>query len=152
MWMCQCPCGEIFEVTADKFDSVQSCGCAQDRARKHQAETILKKYTEIATENGTNVMAIMDKKMLKNNTSGVRGVSWIKSRSKWIAQIMFKGKNYYLGGYDTLEEAARIRKIAEQKMFGEFLEWFAEEFPDRWAKIQNHSKKCRGHVFPPYVK
>lgn len=138
VWECKCSCGKIFEVTADKFESVQSCGCAQDKSRRYQAETILKEYTKIATESGTNVIAIMDKKMLKNNTSGIRGVSWDKSKSKWVAQITFKGKNYYLGRYSTIEEAAKIRKIAEQKMFGEFLDWFAEEFPERWKKIKKN--------------
>lgn len=138
VWECKCSCGKIFEVTADKFESVQSCGCAQDKSRRYQAETILKEYTKITTESGTNVIAIMDKKMLKNNTSGIRGVSWDKSKSKWVAQITFKGKNYYLGRYSTIEEAAKIRKIAEQKMFGEFLDWFAEEFPERWKKIKKN--------------
>lgn len=135
IWECECPCGKMFEVTTDKFESVQSCGCAQDSARKYQAETILKEYTEIATEDKTNVLAINSKTTFKNNTSGIRGVTWDKSRSKWLAQITFKGRNYNLGRYDTIEEAAKIRKIAEQKMFGEFLDWFAKEFPDRWKKL-----------------
>lgn len=47
-----------------------------------------------------------------------------KKRKKWIAQIMFKQKCYNLGGYDTLEEAAKVRKTAEEKLFGDFLEWY----------------------------
>ena len=41
--------------------------------------------------------------MYKTNTSGVRGVYYSTKRNKWIAQIMFKKKCYYLGGYDRLE-------------------------------------------------
>lgn len=29
-------------------------------------------------------------------------------------QITFKGKNYYLGRYDDIEDAARARKVAEK--------------------------------------
>lgn len=44
--------------------------------------------------------------MYKTNTSGVRGIYFSNKRNKWIAQIMFKQKCYYLGGYDRIEEAA----------------------------------------------
>ena len=40
--------------------------------------------------------------MYKTNTSGVRGVYYNKKRNKWIAQIMFKQKCYYLGGYGRM--------------------------------------------------
>lgn len=42
----------------------------------------------------------------KNNTSGYKGVTWDNSRKKWRAQIVFKGKAYHLGRYNTIEQAA----------------------------------------------
>lgn len=62
--------------------------------------------------------------MYKTNTSGVRGVYYNPKRSKWIAQIMFKKKCYYLGGFDRLEDAAKAREVAEEKLFGDFLAWY----------------------------
>lgn len=63
----------------------------------------------------------------KSNTSGVKGVSW-DNRQKWIAQIKFQGKNYYLGRYDDLSKAANSRKEAEDHIFGNFLKWYHEEY------------------------
>ncbi len=67
--------------------------------------------------------------MYKTNTSGVRGVYYSSKRNKWIAQIMFKQKCYYLGGYDRIEEAAQARAEAEEKIFGDFLKWYEENHP-----------------------
>lgn len=50
-----------------------------------------------------------------NNKSGVCGVYWIKRHKKWGAQIKTRGKFYWLGQFDTIEEAAAARKAAEKK-------------------------------------
>lgn len=73
--------------------------------------------------------------MLKNNTSGVTGVSFDKTRGKWTAQIVFKGKNYYLGRYIEKKDAIVARKEAEKHLFGDFLQWFKTEYPERWEKL-----------------
>lgn len=46
----------------------------------------------------------------------------------WRAQIVFKGKNYYLGRYSKKEDAIKARKKAENSMFGEFLKWYYENY------------------------
>lgn len=46
----------------------------------------------------------------KNNTSGVRGVSWDKSRSAWLVSVQLNGRTYSGGRYSTLEEAERAAK------------------------------------------
>ena len=79
--------------------------------------------------------------MLRNNTSGVRGVSWDKNRRKWAATIVFKGKTYYLGRYHNIEDAAAVRKEAEDALFGDFLKWFQEVYPERWEKFNKKAKK-----------
>lgn len=43
-----------------------------------------------------------------NNTSGHRGVTWMKNRGKWMAQAQHEGRRIYLGYYDDLEEAATV--------------------------------------------
>ena len=40
-----------------------------------------------------------------NNTSGVKGVSYVKKLNKWRAQCRKDGKNYYLGIFDKIEDA-----------------------------------------------
>ncbi len=67
----------------------------------------------------------------KSNTSGVRGVYYNRKRGKWIAQIVFKQKCYYLGGYDGIEAAARARAEAEDQLFGDFLSWYEAEHSSR---------------------
>ena len=54
----------------------------------------------------------------KNNTSGVKGVSFQKN--KWKAAIMVDGKNISLGVYNNIEEAALAYKRGADKYFGEF--------------------------------
>jgi hypothetical protein len=51
------------------------------------------------------------------NTSGVRGV--IRYRGRWRAQIMVDGRCLQLGAYDTIEDAAEIRRAAERAWWGE---------------------------------
>lgn len=50
-----------------------------------------------------------------NNTSGVTGVCYCKRRKKWEAQIMKAGKQFHLGYFSTLEEAATVRAAALPK-------------------------------------
>lgn len=41
----------------------------------------------------------------KNNTSGFKGVYWDKSRNRWCAKAIYKGKQLRLGQFNTLEKA-----------------------------------------------
>lgn len=51
----------------------------------------------------------------KDNISGVKGVSWDKYKSKWIAYIQFNKKSVYLGSYINKEDAIKARREAEIK-------------------------------------
>lgn len=62
----------------------------------------------------------MNKGKLTNNTSGIRGVWFNKRTNKWCAEIQFHNQKIYLGEYLALEEAAKVRKIAEEKYFKEY--------------------------------
>ena len=62
-------------------------------------------------------------RLIATNTSGYTGVYRNERRGKWVAQITFKGKTYYLGSYDDKQEAVRARKEGEQ-MHEDFLEWY----------------------------
>ena len=50
----------------------------------------------------------------KNNTSGVKGVTWDKQVNKWRAQIMIKGKNKSIGCYKDFDDAICARLAGEQ--------------------------------------
>lgn len=53
-----------------------------------------------------------------HNTSGRTGVTWDKSRDKWVAQIGYMGKVISLGRFDSFEDAVKAREEAELKYFG----------------------------------
>jgi hypothetical protein len=55
---------------------------------------------DINRENTQNISSLQC-----NNTSGFRGVYWLKLNKCWVAQIKIKGKQTYIGRFDTVEEA-----------------------------------------------
>lgn len=72
-------------------------------------------------ENQGNVPARSDSK------SGVRGVYWVKSKGKWVAQIKSAGRNYHLGYFSTVEEANACYLGAAQLVFGHFAHHLSKE-------------------------
>jgi hypothetical protein len=54
----------------------------------------------------------------KNNELQIKGVFF--SRGKYNVRIMKDGKNYYIGVFDTIEEAQHARIEKERELFGEF--------------------------------
>lgn len=64
------------------------------------------------TDGGTHgtILTLLEKKEAnRNNSTGVRGVSFDKQKGKYHAYIGFQGRLYNLGHYSTLEEAAKAR-------------------------------------------
>lgn len=58
----------------------------------------------------------VNQRINKNNKTGVRGVYWNKREKKYHARIGFKRQEYHLGYFDTIEEAAIVRKRAEERI------------------------------------
>ena len=56
----------------------------------------------------------------KNNTSGEKGVYWNKKANKWQANIQVNNVLKHLGLFMDKNEAAKVRKQAEEKYFGEY--------------------------------
>jgi len=54
-----------------------------------------------------------NRKLPKNNTSGVIGVNYCSKTGKWQARIGANGRRVSLGYFDNLEDALRVRKMAE---------------------------------------
>lgn len=53
----------------------------------------------------------------KDNTSGYRGVSFSNEKQKWRATICIDRKCYFIGAYNTPEEAAEARKLVEDEFW-----------------------------------
>lgn len=56
----------------------------------------------------------------KNNTSGVKGVSWVERVGKWRAYIVVNRRQTHLGLFDNREDAAASYRAAAEAHFGEF--------------------------------
>lgn len=118
-WKCLCKrCSNVVDIYADSLLSglVSSCGCL--RKDKEIPDKIKEEFID-----GTQISKIQSK-VTKANKSGVVGVNWDKSRNKWQASIRFRGHKYNLGRFTDFDEACKVRKEAEEKIFGEFLEWY----------------------------
>lgn len=125
VWECKCSCGNTTYVGISELilGRINSCGCLRTETSRKNGEKAGKYIKDNFCIENTNVNNLTAKKP-KNNTSGIKGVSWDKEREKWVAQIVFQGKTYNLGRYDKKEDAAEIRKIAEEKLYGKFLDWY----------------------------
>lgn len=56
----------------------------------------------------------------RNNTSGVKGVSWDRSRRKWVAMITVHGHQKNLGRFNTKTGARNAYRSAAANLHGEF--------------------------------
>ena len=139
LWECMCDCGNTVTLpqiqlkTKSDGYSTRSCGC------------LLKEMKDISNPQslffeGTHRCFISSDKLTKANKSGIKGVYFDKSKNKWVAEIMFKRKKYYLGAYADIRDAAKARKQAEEMLFEPFLEWYKENFNKserEIAQVQN---------------
>lgn len=140
IYKCQCDCGNVCEVSGANLRNgkTKSCGCLASESHRKvlqddgKARSVRNDYYV----GGTDVMALC-RGTQKNNTSGYRGVCWDESVRTWKSYIGFQGKRYYLGSSIDFDTAVNLRKKAEKKLHGEFLEWYAETYPEQWAKIKS---------------
>jgi len=131
LWHCRCDCGQELDVSYNDlvYTNLQSCGCQK---LEHNAQ-----LSQLLTHvDGTSLDGIRSRKLPANNTTGVKGVYF--TRGKYAAKIVFQKKQYHLGFFDTLEEAAEARQTAANTLFDgtvEHYEWWkkrADEDPV-WA-------------------
>ena len=62
----------------------------------------------------------MNSKISTQNTSGTKGISWVKQSKRWRVTIMVNNKTKHIDSFDKLDDAIIARKKAEDKYFGEF--------------------------------
>lgn len=131
VWHCRCDCGNEVEVGYNElmYSQIQSCGCVK---REHDRQLA----SFLTHVEGTSIDAIKSKKTPSNNTTGYRGVYNI--HGKYLAKIVFQKKQYYLGTYDSIEDAVKARQEAETLLFDTFSDYYAswkkhaDIFPE-WA-------------------
>lgn len=124
MWECECECGNTCLVSTNDFLSkgVRSCGCLRTEFRSQNGKAVMRAILDKNQKEGTRLDMISSKKPLHGNKSGVRGVRWDAARQKWYAGLILRGKTYYLGRYDNLEDAKKARERAEEELYGPILE------------------------------
>ena len=66
------------------------------------------------SENGIN------KKMNPKNKTGYTGVKFDKRYNKYVSQISYNNKHYYLGSFDKLEDALNARLLKSEELFKEY--------------------------------
>ena len=66
----------------------------------------------------------------RNNTSGVRGVSWHKRRGAWKAQVQLNGRDYFGGYHPTLEAADAAARALRARLH-------SHDDNDQWVKTQS---------------
>lgn len=133
LWHCKCDCGNEIDIPLTSLNSgnSRSCGCMlKDYAKNELRENL--HYID-----KTCIEMIKPKKLRSDNTSGHTGV--VAMRNKWHAQICFKGKNYHLGTYEKIEDAIHERELAEEKKFGEFLEWYESQKKENEEKATHRA-------------
>lgn len=132
-WHCRCSCGQEVDVTEGglKDGSYKSCGCLKSELQKNI-------YTQLHLSGGTCVEILEKRKYRSDNTSGFRGVN-LQKNGKYRASIGFKGVRFYLGTFNSMNEAVEARLEAEEQIHGGFLTAYyrwnrqAEEDP-AWGK------------------
>lgn len=114
IWLCDCSCGNTtYASTAELTKGARkSCGCYN----RDKARLLMNRRIEADCVDETR-LSLLNQKVPKNNTSGVRGVYLHKSTGKWVATIRFQKKNYYLGYFNSLDQAAKARRIAEETLW-----------------------------------
>lgn len=127
-WICRCKCGtECIQFTYElKGGKAKSCGCYSSEVLGPRLHTYLH------TVNGTMIETLTGQKR-RNNTSGYTGVA--AKGKRWRASITFQRKQYNLGVYDDIQDAAKAWERAHEMRL-RFVEWYAKEFPAEYMRIR----------------
>lgn len=120
-YVCVCDCGNVVLVRPQALLSGNTQSCGQHN--KGDTAALKKLFID-----GTAPCKIGNpKKIRSNNSTGVTGVWFDKSRELWCAEIMFKSKKYHLGRFTNKQQAIEARQKAEKKIFGNFLDWYEQQ-------------------------
>jgi hypothetical protein len=132
LWKCICDCGNETVVSVNDLHTgnTVSCGCEYKRS------------VEESFKDGTAPWSLTNS-LRSDNKSGYPGVCWVTSKRKYKAAITFKQTTYHLGYYDDIDGAIEAKKEAENNLFGNFIKWYAEKYPEKWKKMGKNQKYKR---------
>lgn len=132
IWHCVCDCGNEVDISYNElvYSNRRSCGCKKEEHEQNLGRLLTR-------VDGTSLDMIRSQKLPSDNTSGVKGVGFY--RGKWYAKIVFQQKQYHLGTYDNIEDAAKARQEAEELLFdgaaAHYERWKAKADKDpEWAE------------------
>lgn len=130
-WRCRCDCGNETDVTEDglMYGNNQSCGCLKRETQRD----IVNRLHHI---DGTCVEWLEKRKHRSDNTSGFRGV-YQRKNGRFRVNIGFKKQRFYIGSYQTFEEAVRARLEAEEKIHDRFVKAYY-----LWKEKNNSLADC----------
>lgn len=122
IWHCRCDCGNEADISYNSlvYCNQISCGC-----KKKEHDKALGGF--LTHVDGTSIDALKSSKLPSNNTTGVKGVYLVKGR--YLAKIVFQRRQYFLGTYPSVEEAAEARKKAEEAIHGEVISFY-----EKWSE------------------
>lgn len=128
-WRCRCDCGNetVVGQTLLQSGKTRSCGCLQ------KAQIL--ENLRLVDGTSVTILEAMKRRVIASNTSGYNGVYQERKSGKWRAQITFKGKTYYLGSFDNLEDAVEARQKAEV-LHNDFLESYYAAHPEQRQKVR----------------
>lgn len=121
VWEFQCDCGNIVHRSLaqvkrnTKLGYICSCGKHKTANKSEKSRKNISKVTE----DGGNLSLIKKETAYSTNKLGVKGVSYDKKRRKYVAQLSYKKKYYYLGRYDTVEEAKKAYDRKRKELLDE---------------------------------
>ncbi len=75
------------------------------KAGKHRKDSFV---------NGSNVQMTLRDGTIKTNTSGIQGVSWSRTANRWHVYVGYQNYRANLGFYEDLEDAKKVRELAEE--------------------------------------
>ncbi|GEL12593.1 hypothetical protein FC15_GL000879 [Lapidilactobacillus concavus DSM 17758] len=117
MWLCQCDCGKQKEIAGKHLLNGHTISCGH--IKRDRNNSIAPGY-EANKVDGIAVFLLDDKRKIRtDNTTGVTGVKRVRYRNgsiHYAAAITIAGKRYHIGTYDTIEQAAKARKEAADKL------------------------------------
>ena len=138
--LCRCTCGRNAEIPVNRLRHGGAKQCIECARKVLEVGTSL---LDDSHREGTSVYSLLGNRSLnKNSTTGYRGVSTLKPRKKdpnapvrYRAYIYFRRVQYHLGVFADIEDAIAAREKAEKEIYGDFLAWYRENYPEEWKRI-----------------
>lgn len=123
VWEFKCDCGNTVyrSLSAVKRNTKLGYMCSCGKHKTENKSKSSRKNIEKTVKDGGNLSIIKKEEAFVTNKLGVRGVSYDKTKNKYVAQICYKKKHYFIGRFDTIKEAKTAYERKRKEILkGEF--------------------------------